>query len=73
MSQKEQLNKLKTMSVADLEVLIGQAVSEAIKEECECGIHEISYEVTTGATFKVHITTTALWNSVGKTATSTPD
>lgn len=35
-------NKLKTLPVSQLEILIGDAISEYLDENCECSIKNIS-------------------------------
>ena len=50
-----ELNNLKSVSVRTLEAAIAKAISELTKDEYDCSISNITYEVIKGAKFEVHI------------------
>lgn len=48
-------NKLKTVSIADLENGISKTVSELVGEDYKCTIGDIKYTMFSGADFRVKI------------------
>ncbi|MCF8261781.1 MAG: hypothetical protein K9J12_13465 [Melioribacteraceae bacterium] len=48
-------NKLKTISVGDLEAGISKAVSDLVGEDYKCTIGEIKYTLFSGADFHVKV------------------
>lgn len=48
-------NKLKSISIADLEVGIGKTVSELIGEDYKCTIGDVKYTMFSGADFRVKV------------------
>ncbi len=48
-------NKLKTLSIADLENGISKTVSELVGEDYKCTIGDIKYTMFSGADFRVKI------------------
>lgn len=50
-----ELNNLKSVSVRTLEAAIAKAISELTKDEFDCSISNITYEVIKGAKFEVHL------------------
>ena len=48
-------NKLKSLSVADLEVAIAKSVSDLVGEDYKCTIGDVKYTMFSGADFHVKI------------------
>ena len=48
-------NKLKSISVGDLETKISNAVSELVGEDYKCTINDVKYTLFSGADFHVKI------------------
>jgi len=48
-------NKLKSLSVADLEIGISKTVSELVGEDYKCTIGDVKYSMFSGADFRVKI------------------